>query len=211
MARNKSNEGDYKAALLVQVEAVGPNGSLIHPRPRRPGSKLLSFEPSLWAASCPNCGFLIAQVREIRIDVMARAPFIHPDAPDNPNDGASAELHIGTVVTLEPGFVNAPRRSGIVELPDHPTYKRSQRKAWTRPLRIRTPATVVCKCGCRMLVDAPRGDSELARATEEERERMAFEEFERSDEVEFGGPIRQIMREKGITLAGAIREFAKRP
>jgi hypothetical protein len=210
MGRRTWNEDDYKAALLVREEAIGSNGSLVHPRPRRPGSTLLSFEPSIWAAHCPNCGFLIAQVREIRTNITARAPFVHPDAPDNPNDGASAELHIGTVVTLEPGFVNAPRRSGIVELPNRPTYKRSQRKAWTRPLRVRTPATVVCKCGCRMLLDAPRGDPELASATEEERERMAFEEFERSDEIEFGGPIRQIMREQGKTLGEAIREFAKR-
>jgi hypothetical protein len=47
---------DYKAALLVGVEAVGPKGSLVHPRPRRPGSKLLSFEPSLWEARCPDWG-----------------------------------------------------------------------------------------------------------------------------------------------------------
>ncbi len=111
------------------------------------------------------------------------------------------EFHIGTVVTLEPGFVNAPRRIGSVELPERPAYKRSLRKAWTRPPRIRTPATVICKCGCRMLLDTPRGNPELASATEEERERMAFEEFERNEEIEYGGPIRQLMHEQGITLA----------
>ena len=135
---------------------------------------------------------------------------MHPDAPDDENDGASAEFQIGTVVTLEPGFVNARRRSTVVELPDRPTYQRSRRKTWTPPQRMRRPAIVVCKCGCRMLLDAPRGDAELASATKEERERLAFEAFERSDEVEVGGPIRQIMREQGMSLGEALREFAKR-
>ena len=202
-------EDDYKAVILVQVEEVHPNGSLVHPRARRPGSPLKTFEPSLWEARCPNCGARVATVREVRTDVTARAPFRHPDAPDNPNDGASAELHIGTVTTLEPGFVNAPRRSRIVELPDRPTYQRSRRKAWTPALRIRKPAIVVCKCGCRMLLDWPRGDGELATASQEEREQLAFEAFERSDEIEYGTPIRELMRERGLTLGEALREFAR--
>jgi hypothetical protein len=210
MSRVTFNEDEYKAAVLVQVEEVHSNGSLIHPQPRRRGSTLKTFEPSMWNARCPDCGFLIAKVREVRTNVTARAPFVHPDAPDSDNDGASAEFHIGTVVTLEPGFVNARRRSRIVELPHRPTYQRSRRKVWTQPLRIRTPAIVVCKCACRMLLDVPRGDREFASATEEEREDMAFAAFERSDELEFGGPIRQIMREQGISLAQAIVELGKR-
>lgn len=39
---------------------------------------------------------------------------------------------------------------------------------------------------------------------------MAFESFERSEEVEYGTPIRQLMRERGLTLGEAIREFARR-
>jgi hypothetical protein len=204
------NEADYKAAILVRVEAINASGSLVHPKPRRQGSTLQTFEPSLWVARCPDCGFLVARVREVRTDVTARAPFVHPDAPDSENDGASAEFHIGTVVTLEPGFVNAPRRSSIVELPDRPTYHRSRRATWTKPLRIRTPAIVVCKCGCRMLLDVPRGDREFASATQEEREAMAFEAFERSDEIEIGGPVRRIMSERQITFGEALREFSRR-
>lgn len=168
-------EDDYRGAILVQVEEVHPSGSLVHPRPRRPGSPLRSFAPRLWEARCPACGTRVATVHQVRTDVTARAPFDHPDAPDSDNDGASAEFVIGTVTKLEPGYVNAPRRSRVVELPERPTYQRSRRRTWTPALRIRKPAIVVCKCSCRMLLDWPRGDGELATATEEQREQLAFE------------------------------------
>jgi hypothetical protein len=201
---------EHRAAILVQLEEVHPSGTLVHPRPRRPGSQLKTFEPSLWEASCPDCGTLVASVRQVRTDITARGPRVHPDAPDNPNDGASAEFHIGTVATLEPGFVNAPRQTRVAPWLERPTYHRSRRKTWTPPLRIRKPAIVVCKCGCSMLLDWPRGNHEFASATQEEREQMAFESFERSEEVEYGTPIRQLMKERGLTLGEAIREFARR-
>jgi hypothetical protein len=199
-----------KVAVLVETEEVHPSGTLVHPRPRRPGSPLKTFEPSLCEARCPECQALIASVRQVRTDITARRPYVHPDAPDNPNDGASAEFHIGTVVTLEPGFVNAPRQTRVATWLERPTYHRSKRKTWTPPLRIRKPAIVVCKCGCPMLLDWPGGDREFASATEEERQQMAFESFEQSEEVEYGTPIRQPMRERGLTLGEAIREFARR-
>jgi hypothetical protein len=51
---------DLKAAVLVRTEVVYANGGLVHPRPRRPGSRLKTFEPSLWEARCPDCRTLIA-------------------------------------------------------------------------------------------------------------------------------------------------------
>jgi hypothetical protein len=200
---------DFKAAVLVQTEEVFANGGLVHPRPRRPGSQLKTFEPSLWEARCPDCRTLIALIRQVRTDITARGPYVHPDAPDNPNDGASAEFHIGTVVTLEPGFVNASRRTQVASSLERPTYQLSNRRTRTPALRIRKPAIVVCKCGCRTLLDWPKGHHEYASATEEERAQMAFGSFEESDEREYGTPIRQLMKDRNLTLAEAIREFTR--
>ncbi|MGH7486696.1 MAG: hypothetical protein ACREMY_14015 [bacterium] len=200
---------DLKAAVLVRTEVVYANGGLVHPRPRRPGSRLKTFEPSLWEARCPDCRTLIASIRQVRTDITGRGPYVPSDAPDNPNDGASAEFHIGTVVTLEPGFVNAPRRTQVASWLERPTYHRSNRRARTPALRIRKPAIVVCKCGSQMLLDWPKGDQEYASATKEERERMAFESFEKSEEREYGMPIRQLMKDRNLTLAEAIREIIR--
>jgi hypothetical protein len=174
----KSAETDrFKSAILRSREATyRSNGSVVDPKPLRPGSKLKSFEPRFWDAVCPDCSSRIGQMTVVYLNVDAAAPPGWKD--DFDFDYASSTVPIGKRMTLEPGFVNAPRRSLMVDGIPYRWYRRSGRRVWTKPLRIATPAIVTCKCGCEMLLHYNSIYGEYATLPREEREAMMRKEVD---------------------------------
>ena len=154
---------------------------------------------------CPACHrrFAVASVRAVSVDFLVEEE--EPEYEDGPVSEpplaeASVNVQTGLRITLEPGYVAAPRRH-------------SSGNRWYRPGRstaspsphVRLPAVVTCRCGYEMLVPGiDRYTSELARAGEDgRREQLESQidaarraEYRESERIRRLPPLAELARRK---------------